>query len=295
MVRPFLSIPVALLLCWSSLSAAQAEWNAIQSATGWASFDRDGSCNFYEPVSRKLINWSREGGVLGQLDLSKASTAPEMWVVDSGGNAWCITGTTLQHYDKTGHAGSSSTLPAAVGDLSWDTRSFVLCYRSQELYLEKRELKTGSILWSYGVKPPKGEAFGQVLHHVVIQEDGQILVASGNSLDLLAIDGAKGKLVNRTSFSNAGVETPVLALSQQNRGALQWWLGTSFALAAVPASQAPSLKLEGLLLVKEDLAKHTATYLATGLSEDHALVGILENTIVFRSPAGGLAFITLEP
>lgn len=294
MARYGLSLLLALLLPMGSLAAAQQEWSAIQKATGWASFDRDGTCNFYDPASKKLINWSWDGGVLGQLDLSKASFTPEKWVVDSRNNVWTVAGTVLQFIEKNGHAGSTQTLPAEVGDLAWDTRSFVLCYRTRELYLEKRDLKTGAVLWAYGVKPAKGAPFAQVLHHLAIKEDGQVLVSSGPSLTLSTFDGDKGKLLDTTSFTNGGAEVPPLALGRQDRGAILWGLGTTLALTAVPASQLPSLKLEGLILVKLDLADRTATYVPTGLAEGHLLVGLLEKVVVFRAPNGGLAFISLD-
>jgi hypothetical protein len=294
MVRYVLSILVALLLPLGTFAAAQDEWNPIEKASGWASFDRDGTCAFYDPASKQLFNWGWEAGIQGQVDLSRLAAPPEKWVVDAASNVWTITGTTLQFVDKNGRTGPSLTLPAEVGDLAWDARSFVLCYRTQGLYVEKRDLKGGAVLWSYGDKPAKGTPSNRVLHRVAIKEDGSIIVASGASLGLTTLDGAKGKPLAPAIFTINGAPAPLLSLGQQDRGGLQWGLGTDTAMAAVPASQVPDLKLEGLLLLKLDFAQHTGTIISTGLAEGHQLAGILEKIIVFRAPTGGLAFIATE-
>ena len=289
-----LPLTLALVLSAPTLRGAPPEWDPVQSATGWTSYDRDGSSTFYNLATRRLITWSADSGILGGVDLARIEVVPEKWVLDSLSNAWIVAGATLLRVDKTGKPGTSFTLPTTVSDLAWDTTSFVLAYRSHDLYVEKRDLKTGAVLWTYGTRPPREAPVVQNLHHVAIKEDGQVILASGTTFSVVTLDGAKGKLLGTTSFSHDGADLPPLVLGQQDRGNLVWWLGTNVALTTVPAAQVPTLKLEGLLLVKLDFAKHTVTFLPTGLAPGNALVGMLEKTAVFRTPTSGLKYVAVD-
>jgi hypothetical protein len=48
------------------------------------------------------------------------------------------------------------------------------------------------------------------------------------------------------------------------------------------------------VVAKLDCSQSTVTFLPTGLSEDHRLVGALEKVVVFMAPQGGLVFQPLE-
>ena len=135
-------LAAALVLLFAAPGSGQ-DWDPVKNASGWASFDRDGSCAFLDAAARKLRVWSREGGITQDLDLARLEGPAEKWVMDPSGNAWVVSGTTLQRVDRNGRLGPSHSLPAEVADLAWDARSFVLCYRTAEPYLDALEAYLG--------------------------------------------------------------------------------------------------------------------------------------------------------
>ena len=64
----FGSIAVVTLVASSAFAQA---WDPVKQATGWARVDKDGSIAFYDPASRRIYSWMREGGILGSVDVSK--------------------------------------------------------------------------------------------------------------------------------------------------------------------------------------------------------------------------------
>jgi len=292
-LNPASALTPAFVLLLAALPASGQDWDPVKSATGWASFDRDGSCVFHDPGARSLRVWSRDAGTSDMLPLSRLDVPPEMWVLDPAGDAWIVTSTTLQRLEKTGKVGTTHSLPAEVADLAWDARSFVLSYRTREPYLERRDLKGGSVMWTYGVKPSKGGLATQVRHRVAIREDGKVLLTSGESLRLDVLDIEKGARIGTEDFTMKGKPLPLLALADGDRGGLAWWMNNNVALMAVPAYQLPPGEAKGLMLARLDLATHDLQFLATGADAKAVLVGILENTAVLRGPAGGLTFVPI--
>ena len=283
---------LACLLALLPRSAVAQAWDPAQSATGWASFDRDGSCVFHNRAGRKLVVWSRDGGPGEEVDLGKLATPPDRWLLDPNGNAWVVCGPNLARVANGGKVGPVFTLPAEVGDLAWDARSFVLCYRTRQAYLERRDLMTGALLWSHGPKPPKGEADEGTRHPVAISEDGKIYLNSGSDFQLHVLDSAKGTLLAVLSFTLKGGPAPPLGVG--DRGALAWWMNNNCALLAVPATQLPpGSGLKGLVLAKLDLAKGELTLTPTGLDEKASLAGTLEADAVLLAPGGGLSFFPI--
>ena len=285
------SLLLALLLLTLPSSLAAQGWDPVKSATGWASFDRDGSCVFLDRAGRKLETWSRDGGLMGEVDLAKLPFQGEKWVLDPSGNAWVVAGTTLQRVDKSGKPGASITLPAEVADLTWDARYFYLSYRTREPFLERRDLKSGSVLSSYGNRPAKDGTSAAIQFHLVIKEDGLGLLTSGNEFQLDVLDFAKGTKVETLTFTYRGQAAPVLV--GKDRGALAWWLNRNIALMAVPASQFAPGEFQGLVLARLDLAKRDLVLIPTGLDEKTTLAGILDNDAVLVAPAGGLTFFPI--
>jgi hypothetical protein len=286
------SVSVLGILFPCALSAQG--WDAARSATGWASFDRDGSCVFHDSASRKLRIWTRDGGEMGDVDLARLSAAPERWVLDPSGNAWVVSGTTLQFVAKNGKLGPSHSLPAEVADLAWDTTGFVLVYRTPAPLVERRDMKGGGLLWTWGTRPPKGTFYPSIRHHVAIREDGTVLVASGETLGLTVLDGAKGTPIATLAFNLDGKPAPALNLGTGNRGPMAWWLDRNTALLAVPASQLPpGGTAQGLLLAKLDLASHNLSLFPTGCDEKATFVGIQEENAVLEKPEGGLVFVPI--
>lgn len=288
--------PALILVLVGSAATSQANaqgFDPVQKATGWSRVDSDGSCTFFDPGTQALQTWTRDGGITGSLDVSKSGVTPERWVLDSQGNAWLVVGTTLQWVDKHGKAGRKDTLPVEVGDLAWDAKGFLLCYRSREPYLEKRDYKTGSVIWSYGSKPQKGDGVAKALHRIAVSEEGNVLLGSGASLAFQQIEGQKGKLLGQVVLSHDGNPAPTLALGESERPALSWWMGHAAGFVGVPGSQVAAVKMQGLLLARLDLAKGMVTFHPTGVSENHVLLGVTDSEAILRAPAGGLAFVAL--
>ena len=289
------SIPPALLVVLTgSLALAQAQsWDPIQKATGWSRVDRDGSSTFFDPASQTLQTWMKDGGIIASLDISKAGFAPEKWVLDSQGNAWLISKTTLLHVDKHGKPGKREVLPLEVGDLAWDAKGFVLCYRNRTPFIEKRDYKNARVMWSFGAKPQKGDATVQTLQRIAVNEDGQVVLSSGSSFALESLDALKGHGVGQTVFKVAEGPAPTLALGDSNRPAFVWWVGHGTAFMGLPGSQVPASKIHGLVLARLDLAKGILDFFPTGVTEDHVLTGVSETEAVLQAPRGGLVFVPL--
>lgn len=286
--------PALFLVLTGSLAQAQPEpWDPVQSARGWSRVDRDGSSTFFDPATQTLQTWMKDGGVMSSLDISKAGFAPEKWVLDSQGNAWLISKTTLLQIDKHGKVGKRETLPSEVGDLGWDAKGFALCYRSRTPYIEKRDYKTGQVIWSFGPKPQKEDTASKALQRIAINEDGQVILASGVSFAVETLDAQKGKSIGQTVFTVGDAPAPTLAFGDADRPSLAWWLGHGTAFMGLPGSQNPAAKIQGLVLARLDLAKGILDFHPTGVTEDHVLTGVTETEAVLQAPKGGLVFVPL--
>lgn len=289
---------LSVLIGLSSLALSAQSWDAARQAQGWAKQDKDDSFTFYDPAAKTLYTWSRDGGVLGTVPTGKLDGAPERWVMDPRNDAWVAHGLTLTQLDRTGRSVTSFKLPAGVGDVCWDGKGFVLSFRAPEPYLEKRDFK-GALLWSFGAKPSKGDGPAPQHRRPVLMDDaGHVLMVDGNSLNLSVLDGATGRKLSETNFLLAeGQPVPVLEGSLVERGPLAMWPGKGIVFAAVKASQVPAQvrdSLQGLALVRLDLAQSRLEFLATGLDESHLLVGVLDTEAVFVNPKGGLMLVKIK-
>ncbi len=296
MRNPF---PVSVLLAALSAgslgaSAAPQATDPVIIATGWARVDKDGSCTFFNPATRSLDTWMKDFGVTSTLDVSKLDATPEKWLVDPYGSGWIVSGSTLYQITKSGKLGAKVNLPGEVVDLGWDTKGFVLLYRSTEPYLEKREYTKANVIWSAGRKPRNPEVGLPPSRRLVISEEGSVLVATGSSLYLQSYDGAKGNPVGDAVFTLNNAAPPNLAPGGKERGSLNWWLGKGVVFAAVPGSHIPSERKSGLLLARMDLAGSTLEFLPTGVTEDHKLLGLLDAEAILMKPGGGLVFVPIR-
>jgi hypothetical protein len=52
--------------------------------------------------------------------------------------------------------------------------------------------------------------------------------------------------------------------------------------------------MNGLLLAMENLSTSTVEFVPTGLSEQHAFIGMLDSDAAFIAPGGGLVFVQLK-
>jgi hypothetical protein len=290
---------LSLLLGLPAAILTAQTWDAATQARGWAKQDKDDSFTFYDSSAKVLQTWTRDGGSLGSLPLAKLDEVPERWLLDPRNNAWVAHGANMTLFDKTGRNLTHLKLPAEVGDVCWDTKGFVISFRSPEPYLEKRDFKTNALLWSFGAKPVKGEGPAPQERRPILMDDaGNVLMADGRSLNLSVIDGNTGKKLSETGFKLAsGVPAPALEGSVLDRGPLALKPGKGVVFAAVRAAQVPASErgvLQGLVLARLDLVQSTLEFLATGLDETHVLVGVLDSDAVFASPKGGLLLVKVR-
>ncbi|HJW72773.1 MAG TPA: hypothetical protein VJ486_07925 [Geothrix sp.] len=295
-MKPYrICVPVlgaVLALCAPSL-AAQG-WEASTQASGWAKQDKDDSFTFYVPATRTLNTWMQDGGLMQSIPLAKLEGAPNRWVIDPRNNAWVAHGLTLTQFDRNGGKITSTKLPAVVGDICWDTKGFVLSYRSPEPYLEKRDYK-GNVMWSFGAKPPRENdetPAPRNVRPIVMNDAGHVLMADGSSLNLSILDGETGKKINETKFLLPLGQPPLpLEGPVTERDSIALWAGKGVTFAALKASQIPSLlrgSLQGRVLARLDLNTSQIEFLPTGLEDGFQLVGVLGSNALFVSPKGGL-------
>lgn len=287
------SLLALVLTASATLPAAAQEYDPASHAAGWTRADADGSFTVYDPAGKRLVIWLRDGTTMGHVDLTKLDGTPESWVIDSYGNAWVVVGASLVQVDKKGKIGNRVKLPAAVADLAWEPRGLVIAYRTTEPFVEKREYKNGNVLWSWGGRSGASTA-SSVLYRVAITNGNEVVVTRGASLSVDILDLQSGKQLRQLALVHKGVAAPDLELGSSERGSLTWWTGKGVALAAVPGSQAPYAKMNGLLLARLDLNAQILDFLPTGLTEDHTLVGVVENEAAFLKPKGGFVFVPVR-
>jgi hypothetical protein len=277
--------------------AAQS-WEATSHARGWAKQDKDDSFTFFDPATRTLHTWMREGGLTGSLSVGALEGAPVRWVLDPRNNAWVAHENLVSQIDKTGRVLAKFKTPAEVGDVCWDLKGFVLSYRTPEPYLEKRDYK-GTLLWSSGVKPARTEGPAPLNRRpVVLQDSGNVLMVDGKSLNLVIFDGENGKQLSVTDFHlNTGEPAPLIEGTTVDLEPLALWPGKDVVFAAVKASQLPPVPraaFQGLVLARFDFAFSRLELLPTGLDEAHILVGVLDSEALFVSPNGGLKLVKIR-
>jgi hypothetical protein len=277
----------------SSAIAMAQPFDPVKKATGWARVDKDGSIAFYDPATRKIYSWMKDGGIVGEVDVSKLPQAPEKWVLDFSFNAWVVSGKSLTYVDKSGK-NFTVTLPYEVGDLAWDVNGFYLSYKTPEPFIEMRGYDSGSVVWYIRNRTMKDENLPVALHRIIVNEEKTLFLASLGNLQMDQVDCGNGRLRGATAFTYAGGLAPALTLGKQERGAAAWWLNRNMAVHAIPASQLPNLKQTGMLLAVQNLGASTLDFLATGLSEQHSFIGLVESEAVFMAPGGGLVFVTLK-
>ena len=290
---------LSLLLGLSAMILTAQPWDAATQARGWAKQDKDDSFTFYDPASKTLQTWMRDGGSLGSLSLARLDEVPVRWLLDPRNDAWVASGATMTLFDKTGHDLASLKLPAEVGDVCWDAKGFVISFRTSEPYLEKRDFKSHALIWSFGAKPIRGEGLApQDRRPILMNDAGNVLMADGRSLNLSILDGNTGRKRSETSLNlPSGEPAPTLEGNASDRDPMALWPGKGVIFAAVKAAQVPASErgtLQGLVLARLDLAHSTLEFLATGLDETHILVGVLESDAVFANPRGGLLLVKVR-
>ena len=291
----------ALLLCAlaiPALSLKAQDWDAATQAVGWARQDKDDSFAFYDPATKLIHNWMRDGGDLRTVSLAKLEDPPSRWVLDPRGNAWVVAGTRLFQVLTDGRLGRDFRLPAQVDSVCWDTEGFVLSFKTLAPFLEKRRYTDGDVVWTFGKKPDGKESMTPMnLHPMLMDDHGQVLLGNGRDLNLLIINADNGKQEGATTFTWNGAPAPALAGGGTDRGPLVLWSGKRVAFAALRATDLPEAArgtLQDQVLARMDLNTSTVTFLPTGLNSQFLMVGVLDSNAVFVNPKGGLMLVPVK-
>ncbi len=287
-----LSTMLALVL--PAMVGQAQEWDAVKSAKGWARFDVTGAATFYDPATKQLITWMKDGGVLAKVDLAKADLVPERWVVDDE-YIWIMAGSTMKQISKTGQVLRTTNLPAEVGDVDFlPPNGLALSYRTLAPFVERRDIKNGSGVWTFGNKPRKGEIAPRVLHRILRNDEANLVVISKEEMVATLLDGKKGTALGQAVFTYHDGAPPKVSLGDRERAAVIWSWGKSVAFSALPSSAVPGLGHKGLVLARLDFAASTLEFLPTGVAEDFSLAGIIEDQAALVAPNGGLVFIPVK-
>jgi hypothetical protein len=277
-----------------AMPLAAQDWNATALARGWARQDITGALTFFEAETQSLRSWSKDGSASGKLSLAQIPTKPDYWFLDQYDQAFVASGNQLYYVDKVGKVLRKDPLPAETSDLAWDATGFYIVYRLDSVYIEKRDLKRGEVLWSYGAKPKKGASTqAPNLFRLALSGTGQLICTLGPDLNVLMVDPATGKEQGKTFLAYNNAAAPALQVFATDRQPIRWWSQKGFLLANVPGSQLPQ-KSPGQFLAKLDLSQGTVEFLATGLEEGSILVGMQDAEATFVKPGGGLAFLQLK-
>ena len=298
-MRPYPSrILTSCILAAAALVLHAQGWDGATQAQGWARQDKDDSFTFYDPAAKVLHTWMRDGGEIRTTPLGRLEAPPSKWIIDPRGNAWVVGGTTLTQVEPTGRVGKTIKLPAEVGSVCWDTKGFVLSYKTQEPYLEKRRYSDGDDLWTFGARPGNKEALSsRNLHPLLMDDLDHILLGNGNDLNLSLINADSGKKVGETAFRTSTGPAPAFAGGALDRGPLSLWSGHNVAFASLMAADLPAEArgtLQGQVLARIDLTSSTVEFLPTGFTEEHLLVGVLDGNAVFVNPKGGLLLVPVK-
>jgi hypothetical protein len=178
----------------------------------------------------------------------------------------------------------------------------LILYRTLKPCLEKRDLRTGSVLWSYGDRSQLKDTAAQPLlvplNRMALGTDGTVYLAEGASLAFTVLDPVKGpKDPGQTFFTCHDALPGRAALGRVGRGPMLSWAGKDvifsvFAPSQVKACGAP--ESTGLMLARFDLLSGALEWIPTPLAEGHQLVGLLDHEAVFLAPGGGLAYTPIR-
>lgn len=227
---------------------------------------------------------------------------PERWVLDTYNRVWMVCDSRLAVLGKDGAPEITLDLPGQVEDMVVGRDGLYLLYRSIKPVIEKRDLRSAAVLWTYGDRNQLKEeaAHPQLvpLNRMALGADDSVFLAEGASLAFTVLDPARGpKNPGQVFFTCQDAIPPRAVLGRQGRGPMLTWAGRdvifgAFTPAQVKSCGAPDAK--GLVLARFDLAKGTLAWVTTPLPDGHLLVGLLDTEAVFLAPGGGLAFAPIH-
>jgi hypothetical protein len=227
---------------------------------------------------------------------------PERWVIDSYSRTWMVCDGRLVIFTKDGQIEHASALPAPVEDMAVGREGILLLFRTPKPYLEKRDLRTGAVLWSYGDRTQLKDAAAQPLlvplNRMALGADGTVYLAEGPSLALTVLDPVRGpKEPGQTFFTCRDALPGRAMLGSVGRGPMLSWAGKDVLFSVFTPSQLKSCNApesKGLVLARFDLLNGALEWLPTPLPEGHRLVGLLDREAVFLAPGGGLAYAPIH-
>ena len=227
---------------------------------------------------------------------------PERWVLDTANRIWVVCEERLVVIERDGQMGATYPLPGPVEDLAADHDGIYLNYRTIKPYVEKRSLKDGQVLWTYGDKGALREAAALpllvALNRMTLAGDGALYLAEGGGLAFTVLDADKGpKAPGQSFFTYHDAVAARANLGRTGRGPVLPWAGKDVLFSAFSGPQlkgtgAPEAK--GIVLARFDLAKGSLDWIPTGLTEGHRLVGLLDHEAVFLNPEGGLSYAPIH-
>ena len=287
-------LSAALSLVLPTIALQAQEWDGLRSARGWARFDATGAATFYDSSSRQLITWMKEGGILSRIDLAKAEMAPERWVSDDE-YTWIMAGATMKQISKTGQVLHTVTLPAEAADADFiPPNGIAISYRTLTPFIERRDIKSGSVAWTFGKKPKKGESTPRILHRIFRNDETNLVIVSRDDMFATVLDSKKGTALGQAVFTYNDGAPPQVSLGERDRGSVVWWWGKNVAFSALPASSVAGLNQKGLVLARMDFSASTLEFIPTGVTEDFSLAGIIEDKAALVAPNGGMVFIQVK-
>jgi hypothetical protein len=230
------------------------------------------------------------------------TAVPERWVLDSYNRVWMVCDGRMAVLGKDGVPANILPLPTAVEDMAVARDGIILLYRTLKPYLEKRDLKTGAIIWTFGDKNQTKDVATQPLrvpmNRMALGTDDTIYLAEGASMAFTVLDPVKGPKDPGQLFFTCQEAVPTRAvLGPVGRGPMLSWAGKEVVFGVFTPKQVRSCgapESKGLLLARFDLAKGAMEWLPTTLSEGHRLVGLLDTEAVFLAPDGGLAYTPIH-
>jgi len=227
---------------------------------------------------------------------------PERWVIDSYSRTWMVCDGRLVILNKDGQFEHALSLPAQVEDMAVGREGILILYRTLKPCLEKRDLRSGAVLWSYGDRAQLKDATGQPLlvplNRMALGVDGTVYLAEGASLAFTILDPIKGPKEPGQTFFTCHEAIPGRALlGRVGRGPMLSWAGRDVIFSVFAPSQVKSCgapESTGLMLARFDLLNGALEWIPTSLTEGHQLVGLLDHEAVFLAPGGGLAYAPIR-
>jgi hypothetical protein len=233
---------------------------------------------------------------------AQSTLVPERWVLDSYNRIWMVYEGQLAILGKEGVPVNVHSVPAPVEDMAVVRDGVLLLYRTLKPYLEKRDLKTGAILWIFGDKTQAKDAAAEPLrvplNRMALGADDAIYIAEGASMAFTVLDPGKGpKEAGQVFFTSRDAASSRAVLGPVGRGPMLSWAGKDVIFGVFTSKQVRSCgapESKGLLLARFDLVKGSLEWLPTILDPGHRLVGLLDAEAVFVAPDGGLAYAPIR-